>query len=54
MKNSILEQGKVAEQNVILRFLKKLKLHSKLVPDTVYQVFTSKYICDYLYITIIY
>ena len=34
--------------------LKKLKLYTKLVLETVPWVFTSKFICDYLYITIIY
>ena len=35
MENSILELVKVAEQNYMLQFLKKIKLYKKLVPETV-------------------
>ena len=33
MQNSILEKAKVAEQDYMLQFLKKLKPHSKLIPE---------------------
>ena len=35
MQNSILEQAKVTEKDYIFRFFEKLKLYSKLVPETV-------------------
>ena len=35
MQNSILEQIKVAEQDYMLQLLKKLKLYTKFVPETV-------------------
>ena len=55
MQNSILEQAKVAKQDFMFQFLKKLNFKNlKLVPETVRQIFTLKSICDYLYITIIY
>ena len=38
----------------MLQFLKKLKLHAQLVLETVRSILISTFICDYLYITIIY
>ena len=39
---------------LMLQFLRKLKLYPKLVWETARSAFTSKFICDHLYITIIY
>ena len=38
----------------MLQFLKKLKLHAQLVFETVRSILISTFICDYLYITIMY
>ena len=45
MQNSILEFARVVEQDHIL---KKRKLSTKEVPETVRTVFISKFICDHL------
>ena len=38
MNYAILKQAKMAGQDCVLQFLKKLKLHTKLLPETVHKV----------------
>ena len=54
MQNSILEKTKVAERDYMLQFPKELELYRKLVSKTMHSVLATKFMYDYLCITIIY
>ena len=48
VNNVILEQEKMAEKDYMVQCLRKLKLYTKLVLETVRSPFISKFICGHL------
>ena len=49
MQNSILKEAKMVEYDYVLKFLKKLKLYTKSVPEAVNLIiYITMYLCSFV------